>query len=233
VCVSVRLYVSTVLNGSSPNLEGTFYGSWHVLWAIYFLCVQSLIFERIISKFAGNILLLTISVNNMYYSFARTARTRASAHVRERAWLSIRLSMDRRFSNLRWTYYKSQQVAWAMYFSFSRTARTRASARMRERAWLSIRLFMDRRFSNLRWTYYKSHQVAWATYCSCSLTARTRASARVRAHVVKTFTHIWTDSLQICWAHTTDDHTLHGLHTYHVHAPRAHARARLCERARD
>jgi hypothetical protein len=27
VCLSVRLYVSTGLNGSSPNLEGTFYGS--------------------------------------------------------------------------------------------------------------------------------------------------------------------------------------------------------------
>jgi hypothetical protein len=26
VCLCVRLYVSTVLNGSSPNLEGTFYG---------------------------------------------------------------------------------------------------------------------------------------------------------------------------------------------------------------
>jgi hypothetical protein len=26
------------------------------------------------------------------------------------------------------------------------------------------------------------------------------------------------DSLQICWSHTTNDHKLHGLHTYHVHA---------------
>jgi hypothetical protein len=69
------LYVSTVLNGSSPNVQGTFYGSWHVPWAIYFVsrnararacvlsarvCVHSLIFERIKSKFAGNILRLTI-----------------------------------------------------------------------------------------------------------------------------------------------------------------------------
>jgi hypothetical protein len=38
--------------------------------------------------------------------------------------------------------------------------------------------------------------------------------------VVKTFTYLWTDSLQICWAHTTDDHKLHGLHAYYVHAPR-------------
>jgi hypothetical protein len=41
VCVSVRLYVFTVLNAR--------------------VCVHSLIFERIISKCAGNILLLTIS----------------------------------------------------------------------------------------------------------------------------------------------------------------------------
>jgi hypothetical protein len=63
---------------------------------------------------------------------------------------------------------------------------------------------------------------------------RARASARVRAsaRLVKTFTHLWTDSLQICWAHTTDDHTLHGLHTY-LHAPRTHARARVCEYSRD
>jgi hypothetical protein len=77
VCLSVRLYVSTVLNGSSPNLERTFYGSWHVSWAIYLFsahiaracacvlnartCVHSLIFEWILSKFAGDILRLTIS----------------------------------------------------------------------------------------------------------------------------------------------------------------------------
>jgi hypothetical protein len=35
VCLCVRLYISTVLNGSSPNVQGTFYGSWHVPWAIY------------------------------------------------------------------------------------------------------------------------------------------------------------------------------------------------------
>jgi hypothetical protein len=36
------------------------------------------------------------------------------------------------------------------------------------------------------------------------------------------------DSLQICWAHTctTNDHKLHGLHTYHDHAPRARVQAR-------
>jgi hypothetical protein len=44
-----------------------------------------------------------------------------------------------------------------------------------------------------------------------------------------------TDSLQIWWAHTTHDHTLHGIHTYHVQAPRASVcvRARMCEGVRD
>jgi hypothetical protein len=36
--------------------------------------------------------------------------------------------------------------------------------------------------------------------------------------VVKTFTYLWKDYLQMCWAH---DHKLHGLHTYHVHTPLA------------
>jgi hypothetical protein len=40
---------------------------------------------------------------------------RVSPRVRERVWLSVRLSMDTFSSNLRWTYYKSHQVAWATY----------------------------------------------------------------------------------------------------------------------
>jgi hypothetical protein len=72
--------------------------------------------------------------------------------------------------------------------------------------------------------------IAWAMF-----THRAHACERARAcaRVVKTFTYLRTDSLQICCAHTTDDHKLHGLHNYHVHAPGAHARARVCERARD
>jgi hypothetical protein len=42
--------------------------------------------------------------------------------------------------------------------------------------------------------------------------------------VVKIFTYLWTDSLQICWAHAKNDHKLHGLHIYHVHVTRARAR---------
>jgi hypothetical protein len=38
--------------------------------------------------------------------------------------------------------------------------------------------------------------------------------ARPSACVIKTYTYRLTDSLQICWAHTTNSHTLHGLHTY-------------------
>jgi hypothetical protein len=50
-----------------------------------------------------------------------------------------------------------------------------------------------------------------------------RAHAGTSGRVVKTFTYLWTDSFQSCWAHTTNDHTLHGLHTYHVHAPQTRA----------
>jgi hypothetical protein len=88
------------------------------------------------------------------------------------------------------------------------------------------------------------------TYFSCLRTARMRARACVIKHpliygpILFTFavnilqitksskgyllfmcTYLWTDSLQICWAHTTNEHKLHGLHTYHVHAPRVRARA--------
>jgi hypothetical protein len=73
----------------------------------------------------------------MYFSLSRTECTRASAHLRARAWLRIHLSMDGFSSNSRWTYYKSHQVAWATYFSYSRTARTQAQA------WLNIRLFLN------------------------------------------------------------------------------------------
>jgi hypothetical protein len=40
-----------------------------------------------------------------------------------------------------------------------------------------------------------------------------------------------TDSLQICWEHTTTHHKCQGLHTFHVHVPHACVRARVRERA--
>jgi hypothetical protein len=89
---------------------------------------RPLLYGRILFKFAVNILHVSWHVAwAIYVVCARTACTRASARVRPSAWLNIHLSMDRRFSNLRWTYYKSQQVVWAMYFSWSLTAHTRAN----------------------------------------------------------------------------------------------------------
>jgi hypothetical protein len=76
-----------------------------------------------------------------------------------------------------------------------------------------------------------SHQVAWATYFSYSRTARACESACASGRVVKTFTYLWKYYLQICCAHTTNDHKLHGLHNYHVHTPRARGE-RACASAR-
>jgi hypothetical protein len=169
VCVSVRLYVSTFLNGSPQNFEGTFYGPWHVQWAIYFMCARiRLFFNGLYPNFAEK---SPYVARTTYFSFSRTARMRASVRVQERAWLSVLLSMDGFSSNLRWIYYKSHQVAWAMYVSCSCNTRTRASARVRERAWLNICLSLDVFFSNLLGIYYTWTQVTWATYLSCSRTA--------------------------------------------------------------
>jgi hypothetical protein len=90
-------------------------------------------------------------------------------------------------SYFRWTYYKSQQVAWATYFSCSRTALTRVSVRVRVRAWLNIHLSINGFSSDVLGTYYKWPHVTWATYlsCSCSRTARTRESVCASARVIK------------------------------------------------
>jgi hypothetical protein len=151
VCVSVRLYVSTFLNGSSPNLEGTFYGAWHVPWAIYVLgarnvrtcalvlsactCVNSLIFERILSKFAGNILRLTISGKD-YLLFIFTHRAHAWEHacVRERV---IKHSLIYGRILFKFAVNILQVTSSSMgYFSNSRTARARARACVRAGEWL-------------------------------------------------------------------------------------------------
>jgi hypothetical protein len=101
VCVCVRLCISTFLNGSSPHLKRTFYGSWQVAWAIYLcactqhacacllsahICVHSLIYKRILSKFPGNILRLTISGKD-YVLFIFPHR----AHACERACARARV----------------------------------------------------------------------------------------------------------------------------------------------
>jgi hypothetical protein len=193
VCVSVRLFVSTFLNRSSPTLEGTFYGSWHVPWAIYLLCalnvharacvlsartcVHSLIFERILSKFAGNILRLTISCKD-YILFMFTHRAYACEHTCARARVI-----------------KRSLIYGQILFTFAVNILQVTSSSM------GSVLFM--------------------------LTHRAHACERActSGRVVKTFTYLWTDSFLICWAHTTKDHKLHGLHTYHVHAPQARGHA--------
>jgi hypothetical protein len=63
----------------------------------------------------------------------------------------------------------------------------------------------------------------YAFECACARACVIKHSLIYGPIAVKTFTYLWTDSLQICWAHTTDDHKLRGLHNYHVHAPGAHA----------
>jgi hypothetical protein len=84
-------------NGFSPNMLGTYYYSPSVLRTTYFscsrtvrtracvlsarVCVHSLIFERIMSKFAGNILRLTISGKD-YVLFIFTHRARACVRAK-------------------------------------------------------------------------------------------------------------------------------------------------------
>jgi hypothetical protein len=166
-----------------------------------------------------------------YFSFSRTARTRVSARVRERAWLSVRLYMDGFSSNLRWTYYKSYQVAWATYFSYSRTARACVSARVREHVWLNFRLYMDGFSSNLRWTYYKSQQVARATFM---FTHRAHAYERARGY---TFNNLWRIFFKLMgtyykWPQVTWDTYLTCSSTACTRASMC-VQSRLCERARD
>jgi hypothetical protein len=97
VCLSVRLYVSTFLNGSSPNWEGTSYGSWHVAWAIYSACANNArakcarmcafaYFWTDYVQFAENILRLTISGKDyVLFIFTHSPRTRVRACVCESA----------------------------------------------------------------------------------------------------------------------------------------------------
>jgi hypothetical protein len=110
-------------------------------------CVHWLIFERILHKFAGNVLLLTISVKD-YFSCSRIARTCAGACV-----------------------IKHSLIYGPILFQFA------------------VNILQITTSSMGYIPFMFTH----------------------RAHAYK----------------------LHGLYTYHVHAPRAHAQARVCERARD
>jgi hypothetical protein len=160
VCLSVRLYVSYLCARNARACA----------------CVLNAIFERILFKFAGNILRLTISVNDYVLSMF-THRAHACERACARACM-IKYSLI----------YGPIHLKYAVNILKITTKR------------MGYLLFMF-------------------THCAHTC-ERVRASARV----VKTFTYRWTDSLQISWAHTTNDHKLHVLHTYHVHAPRARAR---------
>jgi hypothetical protein len=130
--------------------------------------VHSLIFERILFKFGGNILRLTISVKDYVL-----------------------------FMFMHWAHACERACAWACVIKHSRI------------------------YGPILFKFAVNILQLTMSSFSCSLTSRTRASERV----VKTYTYLLTDSLQICWAHTTNNHKLHGLHTYHVHAPRARGQA--------
>jgi hypothetical protein len=201
VCLSVRLYISTFLNGSSLNLERTFYGSWHVSWAINFCSahnaracacvlnarpfVHSLIFERIISKFAGNILLLTISIKD-YVLFIFTHRAHACECACARACVIKHLliygpTLSKFAVNILQittrAWLKHSLIFGRILFIFAGHILQMTTHYM---GYTLIRftqlghLFMAGFSSNLGWTYYTLQQVARDTYFSSSRTARTR-----------------------------------------------------------
>jgi hypothetical protein len=192
VCLFVRLYVSTVLNGSSPNEEGSFYGSWHVPWAIYFVCARNVracacsvhvltacacflepiiasgsfivtvywtvmsiqTVERILSKCAGNVLLLTISVKD-YVLFMFTHR--ACGCVRAGT---------------------AHMCAFAYFWTD---------------------------YVHICWEHTTSHHKWQGLYTFHCHAPRVRVQARICERVRDyAFTYLWTDSLQICSEHTTN-----------------------------
>jgi hypothetical protein len=133
-------------------------------------CVHSLTFERIMSKFAGNILRLTITGKD-YVLFIVTHRVYAckdapaSACVITHSLIYGRILF--KFAvNYNSTCYKSHQVA-------------------RARAWFNSQLSLDGFSSNLMGTYYKWPQVTWDTYVSCSNTACVCERACASASVIK------------------------------------------------
>jgi hypothetical protein len=113
-------------------------------------------------------------------------------------------------------------VARATYFSFSRTARMRA--RVINHLLIYGQILFKFAVNILQITKSSMDYVLFIfTHCAHAC-ERMCTSGRM----VKTFTYLWTDSFQSCWAHTTNDHKLHGLQTYHVHAPRASSRMINC-----
>jgi hypothetical protein len=140
-------------------------------------CMYSLISERILSKFAGDILWLTLSGKDyVLYIFTHCA----SACVSGRVVKSFtNLWMDS--LQIWWAYTTNDHTSHGIHTYHVHAPRARARARVRARAWLTVRLCMDGFSSNLRWTYYRSQQVARVTYLLCSRTAHTRARVSVQS----------------------------------------------------
>jgi hypothetical protein len=66
-------------------------------------------------------------------------------------------------------------------------------------------------------------------FCVC--TQRMRVCAKCAC--ICAFANFLTEYLQICWEHSTTHHKWQGLRTFHVQAPCARVRARVCKSARD
>jgi hypothetical protein len=89
------------------------------------------------------------------------------------------------------------------------------------------------RFSpNLLWTYYYS-ALSVKDYVLFMFTHRARECMRAERTRMCAFAYFLTDYVQICWEHTTTNHKLQGLCTFHCHAPRVRLQARICERVSD
>jgi hypothetical protein len=112
-------------------------------------------------------------------------RTRASALVQESAWLSIRLTIKRFSSNLRWTYYTSLQVACDTYFPCSLTTYTRARARVRACAWLKHSRIFGRILFKFAW-HILQMTTRYMGYIRIMFTHRghTHERARASAHLI-------------------------------------------------
>jgi hypothetical protein len=146
-----------------------------------------------------------------YFSCSLTARTRSSAGVRARSLLTHSLMFGQilfKFAGniIQWiTSYKGYIL---IMFTHRGHARERACAR----AYVIEHSFI---YGPILFKF-SSITPSSMGYVLFMFTHRTHACecGRASARVVKTFSYLWTDSLQICWTHITNDHKLHGLYTY-------------------
>jgi hypothetical protein len=144
-------------------------------------CVHSLSFERIITKFAGNILLLTISVKD-YVFFSFTHRAHACEHACARACV-IKHSLIYGPTLFKFAVNILQITISSMgYVLFMFTHRTCVSACVRARAWLKHSLIFGRiLFKCAGHIQQMTTSYIGYIYLSCSRIAGTRASERACA----------------------------------------------------